>query len=220
MKRLLFLILLGGTSITPVIWTKGEVIIEGTVKLPPAKASSAAASARYQIKSGTIAAPDPPKAVVYLEGTFPPAKSGSLPPKEVKQKGCQFDPGLLAIQKGTEVTFPNNDDDYHHVFSYSKVKEFDLGRFRKDEKPAGVVFDKTGVVKVGCEIHEHMRAVILVLDTPHITKTDVEGKYSLVLKNVPDGKYLLKAWVDEKNVREQTVEVKEGAKLQVDFPGK
>ncbi|MSU21832.1 MAG: carboxypeptidase regulatory-like domain-containing protein [Pedosphaera sp.] len=65
-----------------------------------------------------------------------------------------------------------------------------------------------------------MRAVILVLDTPVFTKTDREGKYRLVINNVPDGRYVLKAWADEKNIQQQAVELKEGSKLKVDFPGK
>jgi len=129
-------------------------------------------------------------------------------------------PGTLAVQKGSKIVFPNQDDDYHHVFSYSKTKEFDVGRYRKGESTPSVVFDKAGVVRVGCEIHEHMRAYIVVLDTPHFKTTEPSGKYRLELKNIPDGKYTLKAWVNEKTTWEQPVELKEGATLQVDFPRK
>jgi hypothetical protein len=59
-----------------------------------------------------------------------------------------------------------------------------------------------------------------VLDTPFFAKTDVAGKYSLALKDVPPGKYVLKAWVSEKDIREQPVELKDGAKLEANFPGK
>jgi plastocyanin len=201
------------------ISARAEMVIEGLVKLPPVK-PVASAAARYQQKAGAVAIPEPPTAVVYLEGSFPNRPASSSGPAIVGQKSFQFAPGLLPVQKGTAVEFPNLDDDYHHVFSYSKIKEFDLGRYRGNEKPAAVLFDKTGVIKVGCEIHDHMRAIILVLDTPHFTKTDAEGKYRLILKDVPPGQYVLKAWVNERTIWEQPVDLKEGLTLQTNFSGK
>jgi plastocyanin len=155
---------------------QADVVIEGAVKFSPAK-TPAAAAARYQQKAGTVAPPSPPVAVVYLEGAFPAKSSGSSAAAEMVQKDYQFMPGTLAVQKGSKIVFPNQDDDYHHVFSYSKTKEFDVGRYRKGETTPSVTFDKAGIVRVGCEIHEHMRACILVLDTPHFTTTDPGGRY-------------------------------------------
>jgi hypothetical protein len=122
------------------------------------------------------------------------------------------------VQTGTAVEFPNLDDSYHNVFSYSKTKRFDLGRYRKDEKPAAVVFDKAGVVKLYCEIHEHMRATILVLDTPHFTKSDTNRNFRL--EHLPAGKFTVKAWLDEKTQLERAVELSDGATLQIDFAPK
>ena len=95
---------------------------------------------------------------------------------------------------------------------------FDLGRYRKDEKPAAQVFEQPGVVRLRCEIHEHMRGTILVVDTPCFTKTDTNGVYRL--ENAPAGNFVLKAWVDEKTIYERPVEVKSGETLKVDFPAK
>src|SRR2546422_842862 len=100
--------------------------------------------------------------------------------------------------------------------NFHRPNHHPLPRPAISKKP--VRFDKAGVVKVGCEIHDHMRAIILVLDTPHFTKTTPDGKYRLELKGVPDGKYTLKAWVNEKTVWEQPIDVKQGAVLHVDFP--
>jgi hypothetical protein len=61
-----------------------------------------------------------------------------------------------------------------------------------------------------------MRGLILVLDTPHFTTTDTEGRFRL--SGLPPGKYTLKAWVDSKTTREQAVELKPGATVHVDFP--
>lgn len=190
--------------------------IEGTVSLPAAKASAAPASAgRYQIKASTAPAEaEPIQAVVYLDGDFKSQPSSDAL-VEMGQKKFQFQQPVLPVQVGTRVAFPNFDDDYHNVFSYSKPKRFDLGRYRKEEKPPAQVFDKPGVVKLFCEIHEHMRATILVLETPHFTTTDRQGRFKL--ENLPAGKYTLKLWLDEKTVIEKAVELKDGQTLKVEF---
>lgn len=194
----------------------GQCLIEGKVALPKPQ-SVTAPSPRYPGQVGEIAPPDPPVAVVYLEGQFA-SVAGTSPPatRQVLQRGMQFHPALLPVQVGTPVAFPNGDDFYHNVFSYSKPKRFDLGRYRKDDRPPPViVFDKPGVVKLFCEIHQHMRGVVLVLDTPYFTCTQTNGEYRL--ENLPAGNYVLKAWGDEKHEYEKPVSLQPGAPLHVDF---
>jgi len=196
----------------------GQSLIEGKVSLPKPEPMALPAH-RYAGQVGEIAPPDPPMAVVYLEGQFP--KSATNSPSftnEVRQKGMQFHPALLPIQVGTAVAFPNEDDFYHNVFSYSKTKRFDLGRYRKNDRPPVEVFDKLGVVKLYCEIHQHMRGIILVLDTPYFTRTQTNGVYRL--EDLPAGHFLLKAWVDEKHVYEKPVDLEPGQPLHVDFDTK
>jgi hypothetical protein len=136
----------------------------------------------------------------------------------VVQEHFQFSPAVLPILVGTAVEFPNLDDSYHNVFSYSKAKRFDLGRYRKDEKPAAITFDKAGVIKLYCEIHPHMRATVLVLDTPHFTRTDTNGNFRL--EHLPAGQFTLKVWLNEKTERERAVTLTDGAALRVDFAEK
>jgi|ERR1043166_2410986 plastocyanin len=193
-----------------------QATITGTVELPKA-AAAAASPQRYQSEAAPAKAPEPPVAVVYLEGNFPAATPAARV-AQLGQQQLQFSAGLLPIQKGTTVEFPNMDEGYHNVFSYSKTKRFDLGRYRKDEKPAAQTFDQAGVVKVYCEIHEHMHSTILVLDTPYFTKTETNGTYRL--ENLPAGTYTLKAWLNEKIVLQKPVELQAGKTVQVDFPGK
>lgn len=190
--------------------------IEGTVTLPPAE-PPLLAGPRYPGDTPYDAGrPDPPAAVVYLDGAPPDASAAAHPTSvEMAQHHYQFAPGLVAVRAGSVVSFPNQDDEYHSVFSYSKAKRFDLGRYRKDETPAELVFDQTGVVKLFCEIHEHMRGTIVVLDTPYFQKTDAEGRYRL--EGLPAGHFVLKAWVDDA-VRERAVDLAEGVTLHVDFP--
>jgi plastocyanin len=196
--------------------SRGQALIEGKVALPRPE-PALAAPPRYAGQVGEVAPPDPPVAVVYLEGQFP----RTSPPSNratnvVLQAGMQFRPALLPIQVGSAVAFPNGDDFYHNVFSYSKTKRFDLGRYRKEDRPPIQVFDKPGVVKLYCEIHQHMRGAILVLDTPYFARTDTNGLYRL--PNLPAGKYVLKAWVDERHNFEQPVTLEPGWRVQVDFP--
>ena len=128
-----------------------------------------------------------------------------------------FVPTLLAVQAGTRVEFPNLDDAYHNIFSYSPAKRFDLGRYRPDERPIpSQLFDVPGLVTLRCDIHEHMRGVILVLDTPHFVMTDPAGNFRLT--GLPPGRYTLKAWIDSKTTREHAVELASGGTVRVDFP--
>ena len=189
--------------------------VEGRVELPKSHSAPVQAK-RYQIVTkGGVLSTQPPLAVVYLEGSFP--QSVSLPTKQVTQKDLTFIPSLLPVRVGTKVEFPNLDDTYHNIFSYSPAKRFDLGRYRPDERPIPTqVFDKPGLVILRCDIHEHMRGLILVLSTPYFVMTDTNGHFRL--DGLPAGHYTLKAWIDSRTTREKPVELKNGGILHVDFP--
>jgi plastocyanin len=204
------LVLIAGVTLA-----NGQAVIEGQVSLPKPEPWTSPA-ARYAGQAAEIAPPDPPRAVVYLEGQFPKNPAETQVTNEVAQAGAQFRPALLPVQVGTSVIFPNDDDFYHNVFSYSKPKRFDLGRYRKTDRSPMVVFDTPGVVKLYCEIHQHMRGVILVLDTPYFARTQTNGTYRL--SNLPPGHFQLKAWLDEKHVYETAVDLAPGQSLHVDFP--
>lgn len=191
--------------------------MEGRVELPKGR-SAPVVTQRYEVISqgGTVST-DPPLAVVYLEGSFPKPATPPPPTRQVTQKGLTFLPALLPVQAGTKVEFPNLDDTYHNIFSFSPAKRFDLGRYRPDERPIpSQTFDKPGLVTLRCEIHEHMRGLILVLDTPHFVLSDTEGRYRLA--GLPAGHYTLKAWLSSKTTLERPVDLKTGATAHVDFP--
>ena len=143
-----------------------SAVIEGRVELPKSHTAPVQAK-RYEIVTkGGVLSTQPPLAVVYLDGAF--TKSASLPTKQVAQKDLTFVPALLPVPVGTKVEFPNLDDTYHNIFSYSPAKRFDLGRYRAEERPIPTqIFDKPGLVTLRCDIHEHMRGLILVLNTPY-----------------------------------------------------
>jgi plastocyanin len=189
--------------------------IEGKVALPKSR-TTPVVNQRYEIvASAGVLSTNPPLAVVYLEGVFP--KPATPPVTQMLQKDLTFIPSLLPVQLGTKVEFPNLDDTYHNIFSFSPPKRFDLGRYRPDEKPVPAqTFDVAGLVTLRCDIHEHMRGLILVLATPHFVVTDEEGRFAL--RNLPPGRYTLKAWIDSKTTREHVVELATDSVLRVDFP--
>ena len=192
-----------------------QATVEGRVELPKSHSAPVMAK-RYEIvtHSGVLST-QPPLAVVYLVGSFP--KRSSPPARQVAQKDLTFVPSLLPVQVGTRVEFPNLDDTYHSIFSYSPAKRFDLGRYRPEERPIpSEVFDTPGLVTLRCDIHEHMRGLILVLDTPYFVVTAADGRFRL--SRLPAGHYTLKAWIDSKTTRERPVELKSGETLHIDFP--
>ena len=201
-------------SIMPVALLAGAVV-EGRVELPKSHSAPVQVK-RYEIvtKAGVLST-QPPLAVVYLDGAFP--RPASLPTKEVEQKDLTFIPALLPIRVGTRVEFPNLDDTYHNIFSYSPAKRFDLGRYRAEERPIPAeVFAQPGLITLRCDIHEHMRGLILVLHTSYFVMTDTDGHFRL--NGLPAGRYKLKAWIDSRTTREKPVELKDGQTLHVDFP--
>ena len=205
----------GLAAVSLLVAAASAATIEGRVTLPKTRATPVV-NQRYEIvaKAGVLST-NPPVAVVYLEGVF--AKPAVQPVTEIRQKDLTFLPSLLPVQVGTKVEFPNLDDTYHNIFSFSPPKRFDLGRYRSDEKPIpSQVFDVPGLVTLRCDIHEHMRALILVLATPHFVITQADGEFRL--SGLPDGQYTLKAWVDSKTTRERVVDLKGDVTMRVDFP--
>ena len=127
-------------------------------------------------------------AVVYAipEGRLPPPAGRAV----VDQKNRMFIPHVLPIQTGTAVSFPNSDNVRHQVYSFSPAKRFQLPLYA-GTPAAPVVFDKPGVVAIGCNIHDQMSAYLVVVDTPHFAKT-VEGRATLA--GLPEGRYDVRVW--------------------------
>jgi plastocyanin len=129
-------------------------------------------------------------AVVYAKekaATSERAKSRAI----IDQRNKQFIPYLTALQVGTSVFFPNNDNIRHHVYSLSPAKKFELPLYAG--VPAEpVTFDKEGFVTLGCNIHDWMIAYVAVLGTPYFQITGSEGR--ALLKNLPPGQYTVEVW--------------------------
>jgi hypothetical protein len=130
-------------------------------------------------------------AVVHLTGERLPALRPLLAPPAMAQKNRSFVPAVIAVPVGATVEFPNLDPFFHNVFSYSKTRKFDLGRYPKGEKES-VQFDRPGLVSIFCEIHYSMRAYVHVFDTPYFAVSDEAGHFDL--GDVEPGEYVLHVW--------------------------
>jgi plastocyanin len=131
-------------------------------------------------------------AVVFVRTpTTPPPGGAATKSAVMDQIDKQFVPHVLPIAVGTEVRFPNHDQIHHHVYSFSRVKSFDLP-LSKGEEAAPVLFDAPGVVKVGCNIHDWMMGVIFVVPTATFATTDDGGAFTL--RDVPSGDVTVAAW--------------------------
>jgi plastocyanin len=155
-------------------------------------------------------------AVVYLEtapqGAF---ESGSAARATMSQRNEAFVPHVLAVRVGTVIDFPNEDSVYHNVFSLSKTKRFDLGRYPRGQSKA-VRVDEPGIVRVFCEIHSHMNAFILVFAHRFFDVTDEQGRYRI--DQVPPGTYTLVAWYEGAIRQTRSVTVPEdGGAIDADF---
>src|SRR3989338_522709 len=96
-----------------------------------------------------------------------------------------------AVLSGTAVSFPNSDNIRHHVYSFSLAKRFEL-RLYQGTPSEPVVFDKPGVVVLGCNIHDWMVGYVYVTDDPWFAVSDAQGK--LNLEQLPAGTYTASLW--------------------------
>ncbi|HZV33069.1 MAG TPA: carboxypeptidase regulatory-like domain-containing protein [Verrucomicrobiae bacterium] len=159
--------------------------------------------------------------IVYIEGPVgtnklvaPGKPVQVLTVRQVNQKHATFEPHIMPIVVGTTVEWPNNDDIYHNVFSYSEVKPFDLDLY-KAPTVKKVLFDKPGRVDVFCSIHSSMSCVVLVLENPYFARTDSKDVYTI--KDVPAGTYHLKAWHERLPAQSREIVVPEKGEVKADF---
>jgi hypothetical protein len=182
----------------------GAVTVDGTVRRPAAAVTKTVEVDRYKTNRGTRAEGDESRpssvpcacnpgefAVVWITGERLPAPVIPARPPTMTQRDRMFVPAVLAVPVGATVEFPNDDPFFHNVFSYSKIRSFDLGRYPKGESH-GVRFDKPGIVPIFCEIHYSMRAYIHVFATPWFTVSDIQGRFSI--DGVAPGSYTIHVW--------------------------
>lgn len=148
----------------------------------------AAAAALVVTVRNPAGAPVADAAVYAMPASGPSESKGRT--ISIEQVDREFVPFLNVIQVGTTVDFPNRDPIAHHVYSFSPAKAFEI-KLYKGSAPHRVLFDKPGVVVLGCNIHDWMLAYVLVVPTPYFGRTDAKGSVQL---EVPPGSYEVRAW--------------------------
>jgi len=133
-----------------------------------------------------------PEVVVFIEQDGNGVRRGSPESAVMDQRNKQFVPHVLVVQKGASVLFPNSDTIGHHVYSFSKPNNFVLPLYTGDPHDP-VIFDHDGIVMLGCNIHDHMLAYIVVVDTDVFGLTDESGSVSLNIADSANG-YSVNIW--------------------------
>jgi plastocyanin len=156
------------------------------------------------------------RVVVYLEGGDggSPRAADSQPAARIEQRNRRFSPETLIIEAGSKVSFPNFDPIFHNVFSFSRVKTFDLGNYPRGETRV-VTFPTPGIVYVNCHLHSNMTATIVVAPNRWNAKADRDGVFEL--PGVPPGRYTIVAWHKAAGFFRQKIDIKSGQGAHVEF---
>jgi plastocyanin len=148
--------------------------------------------------------------VVFAE----PVDAATAPPVHatahalIDQVDKEFVPLVTIVRVGTEVSFPNSDNIRHSIYSFSAAKPFTMKLYSGKQAPP-VIFDKAGVVVLGCNIHDMMAAWVVVVDTPYFAKTSASG--TAVLKGLAPGDYHVSVWYPGPTVAPSISDVHVGA---------
>ncbi|GHE21346.1 methylamine utilization protein [Halomonas urumqiensis] len=144
-------------------------------------------AARLAISDAATGQPLENAVVEIFHGDMPPANDAN----QVIQREATFTPHVTLIPTGSQVSFPNRDTTRHHVFSFSPAKVFELELYLQ-ETPPPITFDRPGVVVLGCNIHDHMRAFIIVSDAANMVLTGSDG--TARFDELPTGTHRMRVW--------------------------
>lgn len=180
--------------------------VVGTVTLEQAQVRRRTAG-RYPGQSAGTPEIQRVPVVAYVVGRVGNAASSSIPSMMV-QRDTAFAPAALTIPVGGTVEFPNDDEFFHNVFSYSSAHRFDLGRYPRGESKSEQ-FQEPGIVEVFCEVHDKMRGVIVVTENPFHAIIGEDGSFRI--DGLPPGDHVVAFWSADHRPTEHTVTVREGS---------
>ena len=209
------LAVLGGATVVTGPTAQETASVRGRVEIgvPIASKRPASAYPSRSVPQPTLApASELRHVVVYLQDA--PARSIPAVTVAIRQQGEHFIPRVVAVPVGSTVDFPNDDPIYHNVFSLSRAKAFNLGRYPRGSSRSQH-FDKPGVVKVFCEIHSHMSATVMVFNHPWFAVPDDGGNFEL--PSVPPGEREITAWHERLGDTTLAVRVIAGRSSAADF---
>ena len=142
------------------------------------------------LEKGDKQAEDVGQAVIWL-ATKTPVPAPAPVRAEINTADKEFSPHVLVLPVGSTVTFPNHDPFNHNVFSLSEENPFDLGLYGRGETRA-VKFSRAGIVRIFCNVHPQMSALVVVRDNPYYSQPSSDGSFTI--DGVPAGRYVLHAW--------------------------
>lgn len=192
----------------------GKVVLDGT---PPAakKIDMAAETACVQAHSSPI---DFPEVVEGAHGALANAavyvKSGlgnyhfdtPKDPVVLTQKGCMYDPHVLALMVNQPLQVVNGDPVLHNIHVVAR----DNRSWNRSETAGMDAFEETFAhpelaVVIKCNVHPWMRAFAFVFSHPYFEVTTKTGEFEL--KNLPPGTYTIEAWQEKYGAQDQTVTI-------------
>ena len=159
--------------------------------------------------------------IVSIDKESHPDLAGETPGEKavLDQKGCMYEPHVLALMVGQELVIKNSDSFLHNVHSLSETNpQFNFGQPNKDPGKAAPEQPKVAeYFRVKCDVHPWMSAYIGVFDHPYFAVTKDDGTFEI--KKAPDdGEYTLVAWHEKYGKSEpQTVTIKDGKASGVEF---
>ncbi len=218
-----FMLLMSLLFVTPNLSAAQTAEISGTVLLPAGAKQKATVSRgqAYRGRGGADKAAGKDEESAYedvIVSVHPTSFKAEVKPlsepAKIQQENATFVPHVTPITIGSTIHFINQDKFYHNVFSLTPGAKFNVGR-----KPKGDVvtqkIDKLGEVKLFCDIHTHMNAIILSLDTPYFVRVDKSGGYKLT--DLPAGTYEIRVYHPNFTQVTETLTVKDGDKTKKDF---
>ncbi len=153
--------------------------------------------------------------------SFVPDLTAPTVPFTIVQRGATFEPHVLPIIRGSYVRFVNDDEFYHNVFSVTPGNKFNIGRrptgdttLRKIE-PLPQRITGVGEVKIFCDIHTQMNAIIVSLETPYFTTAGKDGQFTI--RGLPPGEYDVRVYHPQMPMTTERIELAPGASTQMNF---
>jgi plastocyanin len=153
--------------------------------------SPPASAAALELQLLTVDGKPVAGAVLALRSTQPDRVPAAPVKAVMDQQQRKFVPHVLIVPLNSTVSFPNSDSVSHQVYSFSPARKFQLPLYRGSPNPP-VQFDRAGVITLGCNIHDAMRAYIFVVDGQHYGRSDAEGLWTVTAAE--PGEYEVQVW--------------------------